>query len=88
MEKVNKMKMFYNLTNAKGIQIMVPPPTTTAHAPSLTSISATETSTFAPNVDKFVDVATTLTVGICLLLQFQQRGSVMKINNPLRNRVL
>lgn len=51
MEKVNKVKVFYNLANAQGIQVVVPPPATTTSAPTPASILAIETSTSAPEAD-------------------------------------
>lgn len=66
MEKVKKLKLFYNLSNAQGIQASVNTRTftstithlvTTSLTPAYTPISATKTSTYAPEVDQVIHVA-------------------------------
>lgn len=58
--------MFYDLANSKGIktgptlQFIPPFPTTTAYAPTISIISAIETTVAAPGVDKLVNVTTSL----------------------------
>ena len=72
MKKVNKLKMFYNLENSQGIQLVLNIETSTsAPAPletiastlAIPHISVTDTSTFAPKVDQLMDVMVTLTAG-------------------------
>lgn len=57
--------MFYNLTNAQGIQVVVNIGTSTsAHAPlaKTAPILTTETSISAPEIDQIMDVVAALNV--------------------------
>lgn len=76
MEKVNKLEMFYDLASTQGIQTGVPLLVTTIIA----HIFATKTS--MPEIDQLADVASLLTVESLPCLQFQQRGPIIKINDP------
>lgn len=87
IDKMNKLKMLYDLVGTKGIRVVVPPPTTTTPALTPAPISTVEAFTSAFEVDQLVDVATTLTVRRCPLLQFQRKGVKMKTLPLPRNNV-
>lgn len=65
---LDNFQMLYNLTKTQGMkagptsQVMVPPPYTTAHAPTTTPLSTTETTITSPGVEQLVNDEVMLTM--------------------------
>lgn len=51
VDNMDKLEIFYSLANARGIKVMVSPLNVDVASPNPTLISATETSTYASEVD-------------------------------------